>query len=144
MAGGGLFDLSAMMFPSTDPFAYPNQPMTALENRQFAKQEYPYDFNMYSQTKSTSSPLFDDLDAQFLGPMPQHLLHGQRSDNEMPSMNVPLDMMTGVVSNCTVNGGASHWAQQQGRQGEVTPGMNSDHIYGEDWSVGWMDQGYRQ
>jgi hypothetical protein len=27
-----LTDVSAMMFPSTDPFAYPNQPMTTFEN----------------------------------------------------------------------------------------------------------------
>ncbi len=29
----GLTDLSAMMFPSSDPFAYPNQPMLSYENR---------------------------------------------------------------------------------------------------------------
>ena len=32
----GLPDLSAVMFPSTDPFAYPNQPMMTLENNTFA------------------------------------------------------------------------------------------------------------
>jgi hypothetical protein len=32
----GLPDMSAMMFPSTDPFAYPNQPMMTLENNAFA------------------------------------------------------------------------------------------------------------
>ncbi|KAI4154399.1 MAG: hypothetical protein LQ340_001710 [Diploschistes diacapsis] len=31
----GLPDLSAMMFPTGDPFAYPNQPMTTLEDHNF-------------------------------------------------------------------------------------------------------------
>jgi len=143
MAGGGLFDLSAMMFPSTDPFAYPTQPMTTLENRRFAKQEYPYDPNMYSQASDSSTgPAFENLDAQFFGPMPSYVMQGQTSANEMPNMSVPFDI-TGATGSSSMSDGDSQWAQQHGRQGAVTPGMNMDQIFGEDWSMGWMDQGYR-
>ncbi len=144
MAGSGLFDLTAMMFPSTDPFAYPNQPMTTLENRQFAKQEYPYHPNMYNQASdSTTSPPFDNLDAHLFGQMPPYVMQGQTSGNEMPDMSVPLDMAGGICTSA-MGGEDGQWAHQQGRQGVFTPGMNLDQIFGEDWSVGWMDQGYRQ
>lgn len=137
MAGGGFFDLSAMMFPSTDPFAYPTQPLTALENRQFPKQEYPYDPNMYSQASDSSTgPAFENLDAQYIGPMPSYVMQGHTSGNPMPNMSVPFDL-TGGTGSSSMSDGDGQWA------GVATPGMNMDHILGEDWSVGWMDQGYR-
>ena len=144
MANSGLFDLSAMMFPSTDPFAYPTQPMTTLENHQLGKQEYPYNSNMYDQaSSSTSGPPFDGLDAQLFGPMPSFLMQGHTLGNEIQNMTMPLDM-PGGTSTSAMNSGESQWAQQQGGQGVVTPGVNFDQIFGEDWSAGWMDQGYRQ
>lgn len=144
MAGGGLFDLSAMMFPSTDPFAYPNQPMTTLENCQLAKQEYPYDPNLFSQTSnSTTGPAFENLDAQLFGPMPSYVIQGQTSGNEMQNISVPFNT-TGGTSTSALSGADGQWAPQHSRTGVVTPGMNLDQIFGEDWSVGWMDQGYRQ
>ena len=144
MAGSGLFDLSSMMFSPTDPFAYPNQPMTALENRQVPKQEYPYNPNIYDQPpNSSTSPPFENLGAQLFGPMPPYIMQGQTPRNEISNMSMPMDMSGGSY-NAAMSGLDGQEAHQQGRQGVVTPGLNLDHIFGEDWSVGWMDQGYRQ
>jgi hypothetical protein len=74
-------DLSAMMFPSGDPFAYPNQPMTEFDN---IKQE-----NMTDVQNSPAAPLFlpngtsgsgiyDDLEGQLFGPIPPYLMQGQQ------------------------------------------------------------------
>lgn len=132
------------MFSSSDPFAYPNQPMATFENRQFAKQEYPYNQNMYNQnSNSTTSPDFDNLDSQRYGHMPPYVMQGQTPGDGLPDMSVPLDM-SGGASTSAMNCSDGPWVQQPGRQGVVTPGMNLDQIFGEDWSVGWMDQGYRQ
>ena len=144
MVGSGFFDLSSMMFSSTDPFAYPNQPMTALENRQFHKQEYPYNPNVYNRPSNpTNSPPFENLDAQLFGPIPMYMMQCHTTRSEVPNMSVPMDISEGA-STLAMSDGDSPWAQSQGRQEVVTPGMNLDHIFGEDWSVGWMDQGYRQ
>ena len=132
------------MFSSSDPFAYPNQPMTILESRQFAKQEYPYNQNMYNQNSNPSTSLpFENLDAQLYGHMPPYMMQGQTPRDRLPNMSVPLDM-SGGASTSAMNSGDGPWAQQQGRHGVVAPGMNLDQIFGEDWSAGWMDQGYRQ
>ena len=52
----GLPDLSAMMFPTTDPFAYPNhQPMTTLEDNAFANGSPPGSSGTHS-ANGMSSP----------------------------------------------------------------------------------------
>lgn len=75
-------DLSAMMFPSADPFAYPNQPTAAFDN---IKQD-----NIGMMNNSQIPPMFlsngaptptsgryDDLEGQLFGPLPPYLTQGQ-------------------------------------------------------------------
>jgi hypothetical protein len=93
----GLPDLNAMMFPSNDPFAYPNQPMTTFENLQFnqngaAKTEDTFanlangDFNM----NLINSPTTQNLDpgVQVYGPLPPYLDQSQ-SVTGMDSLTLP-------------------------------------------------------
>ncbi|KAF1842958.1 uncharacterized protein K460DRAFT_356749 [Cucurbitaria berberidis CBS 394.84] len=93
-------DISTMMFPSTDPLAYPNQPMTMFENT------HPHVFD-----RNTSSPIvggiphqmsgidikphpanfpptgmssgpgrrLNDNDVQLFGPMPMYMMHGAQA-----------------------------------------------------------------
>ena len=118
--------------------------MTTLESHQFGKQEYPYNPNMYNQDpNSTTGPPFDNLDGQLFGPIPPYLMQGHALGNEMQNMSIPLDM-AGGASVSAADGSNGQWPQQPGRPSVVTPGMNLDQLFGEDWSAGWVDQGYRQ
>ena len=128
-------DLSAMMFPSADPFAYPNQPMTTLENRQFIKQENPLDSGIYNLA-STTSASYDGLKSQMFGRMSPYLMQGQQPCFGMQSMNSADATATSVSMD------AGGWPQQPQRSGG-TPGVNFDQLFGEDWG-GWMNQGYQQ
>ena len=149
-SGTGLPDLSAMMFPSTDPFAYPTQPMTFLENRQTTKRENSYSPRsvnkpqMYATTPTSSSTPYDSLEVQTFGPFPPYLMMGQQGMG-MQAMDGPLGMSDAEPGGnlMSMSGDDTGWAQQQARTGG-TPGVNLDEIFGEEWGGGWMNQGYRQ
>src|SRR5438045_682122 len=76
-------ELGAMMFPSADPFAYPNQPMIGFENRQ-PKQEFVGNMldtsvpNIYLSNSATnvSSP-YDNIEGQLFGPLPPYLMQNE-------------------------------------------------------------------
>ena len=76
-------DLSAMMFPSSDPFAYPNQPMTALENAGFGAVDAAGPFQpqqaYYSNGSTTPNTSDGKLEPglelhNFFGPIPAWLM----------------------------------------------------------------------
>ncbi|KAF2477020.1 uncharacterized protein BDR25DRAFT_309339 [Lindgomyces ingoldianus] len=96
-------DVSAMMFPSADPFAYPNQPMTTFENNNLQNFEpktsspsrsnlgfqasgvdmksHPATFGPSSHPKGNvpidpRAPHPSDNDVQLFGPMPMYLMQG--------------------------------------------------------------------
>lgn len=134
----GVPDLSAMMFPSADPFAYPNQAMVEFES---IKQEDFGSLNVGNQgpsiflSSSTSGPgVYDDLEGQLFGPMPPYLMQGQQFD------------MSQMQANNTIPG----LGQDMGYHSGVTPTgeMNFDGIFsggnGEDWRNVVADSRYRQ
>lgn len=133
-----------MMFPSADPFAYPNQPMTTLESRNFIKSEDCFDANMYdlANTPIAGGP-YDNLDAQIYGQLPPYLMQGQQPGTGLQNASPPLGMnFMGPDPNIlAMNDGNDGWAGQQARTGSVQ-GMNLDQIFGEDWSSGWINSGY--
>ncbi|MCJ1389554.1 hypothetical protein MMC18_002411 [Xylographa bjoerkii] len=120
-------DLSAMMFPSNDPFAYPNQPMTTLENRQFTKQENYDPGGLYTSTPNNNSP-YENPDVQLFGPLPPYLMGGHHPG-----------MMQGLGPQIDMSGAGVDWSAQQ--QPGRPHGMNMDEIFGEEWKGGWMDTG---
>lgn len=128
---GGLPDLSAIMFPSNDPFEYPNQPMTMLENHQIEQQEATYDPNnpntIYSGNPTTSNASYENLGVELFGPLPPYLMVGQQPSMGMQSLSGEMDMS-----------GAGDWGPPQPTR---TPGLNMDDVFGSDWKGGWMDQG---
>jgi hypothetical protein len=118
-------DISTMMFPSADPLAYPNQPMTAFENK------HPQAFDRTIGTPGASSlshPMsssmdlkgqpamfaptsipngsgrhLNDSEAQLFGPMPMYLMQGAQQYRgyppqpgmQMPGANMQFDEMMG-------------------------------------------------
>ena len=130
-SGHGVPDLSAMMFPSPDPFAYPNQPMTTLENRYSIKQENTTGQNMFDSSTTTAG--YENMNA--------HLYNGMAPFNMMPGQEpsgtfIPQDMsIPGADS--------SRNFMAPPNPGRRIQGTEYDQLFGEDWG-GWMDQGYRQ
>lgn len=131
------------MFPSADPFAYPNQPMTTLENRNLIKSEEGFDVNMYdlSSTPMMGGTYNNNPNAQIYGPLPPYLMQGQ------PGATVR-DPSTPLQTYYTVNdpnlmamsNGNGGWFQHRASNGE-TQAEESNQEFG-DWNNGWMNQGY--
>ncbi|KAH8815871.1 fungal-specific transcription factor domain-containing protein [Xylogone sp. PMI_703] len=119
--GIGIPDLS-VMFPSGDPFAYPNQPMMEFENNinnLNIKQENPgatpgdptdisNDNNVYPDTgmgmfmgngtTGQGQKLFDDIEGQLFGPLPPYLMQGQQTGSGFDTIpgQPPTSVMNGI------------------------------------------------
>jgi hypothetical protein len=134
----GLPDLSAMMFPSADPFAYPNQPMMEFES---IKQE---NVNMHSTQPPTmflsngaSGPgIYDDLEGQLFGPLPPYLMQGQPPFDAAGQIDAGQSLISGLSPpGMTYNTGAT-----------PNSDLNFDGIFsgdGEEWSSMMSDQQFR-
>ena len=120
-----------MMFPSADPFAYPNQPMMEFDN---IKQENIGNMPQPNYLLNGTQPgIYDDLEGQLFGPIPPYLMQGQpnfdvsQMDAGMSGLNPQeLSYHTGVTPN-----------------GE----MNFEAIFlgeGDEWSSSLADQRFRQ
>lgn len=132
-------DLSAMMFPSADPFAYPNQPMMEIEN---IKQENLGGIDnpsqvpsMFLSNSSSGSGMYDDLEGQLFGPIPPYLMQGQQPFDVSGQLDPGSNMMPGL-----------HQSDMLYHTG-MTPNadMNFDGIFsgdGDDWS-NMTDQRFR-
>ncbi|KAG9232522.1 fungal-specific transcription factor domain-containing protein [Amylocarpus encephaloides] len=133
-------DLSAMMFPSSDPFTYPqNQPMMEYDN---VKQENLGHFNpspepgmFIPNNAATGSGIYDDLEGQLFGPLPPYLSQGQQNFDFQPQMNLDPSMMSGMNT------------QNMTYQSGFTPDENMNFVLTGDnggWSDMTSDPRYRQ
>lgn len=131
-------DLSAMMFPTSDPFAYPNQPMTTLENQNYIKQE---DGLFSPSIPTTASFPNQSFDAQFGAVQNFVLIPSSQQQPQQPDWALQ-GMMNG---NDDMVGISPSWPPQQSSatRGLAPTQGHYDQIFGEDWG-GWMNQGYRQ
>lgn len=143
----GLPDFSAVMFPSGDPFAYPNQSVMSLEDHQYIKSAPLFNSSnsdsMYSFTPTSSTAPYDNSAVQLFGPLPPYLLQGQPYGMGTQSIDprMELDGTDGEADMIGMNDGIGGWPPQQ----PVKPaGMNLDDIFGEEWKAGWFDQGFAQ
>ncbi|KAG9246269.1 fungal-specific transcription factor domain-containing protein [Calycina marina] len=125
-------DLSAMMFPSADPFAYPTQPNM---NPDGAKGE---DFGtpdagcqggapmFLSNESGMNSTPYDDLEGQLFLPIPPYMMHGQQNFGMGGQIQVPAMESQQDMNYCS----------------GVTPraDMYFDNIFpGEDWNNSMLD-----
>lgn len=75
-------DLGAMMFPSADPFAYPNQPMMNFDSLQqkprFMGNSIDTSMpNIFIGSGAGVSSPYDNLEGQLFGPLPPYLMQNQ-------------------------------------------------------------------
>lgn len=170
----GVPDLSAMMFPTSDPFAYPNQPMTTLENSGCVKQEEnlsPTDlYPPPDGTISTTAPPFQNFDMQFQ--MPDYMMQSNHNHNNNNNHNnqIPAggnwglpeapSMMMGANTNANDNMDGSRsagggggggvvppWPPQQQQQQQPQQQQQQQRSYDQLFGEdwgGWMNQGYNR
>lgn len=134
--GGGFPDLSIMMFPTNDPFAYPNQPMTTLENLQDTGEDQTFNIQMFNG--GTYRGAYSNLNAPFYGPLPSYQIPKIRGSTDVGGTQTA-GQPSGIAN--------QNWTTQQpgGERFRCPPVEgNWDAMFGEDWSGGWTDQGYRQ
>ena len=125
------------MFPSGDPFAYPNQPMTTIENDDFlddmtgvanANQAPPDPFALQQsaqqQPSCSTDPsaglyAFDNgIEVQLFGPLQPYLVQGQQ-----PGLGVDMAAFQGAVPTAGTGTGA-------------TSGNDGDLMGTQDWATG--------
>ncbi|KAL9019608.1 MAG: hypothetical protein Q9185_003150 [Variospora sp. 1 TL-2023] len=132
----GFTDLSTMMFPSNDPFAYPNQPMTMFENLHDSRQDPQFNLPMFNN--GSDREIYNSLNTPFYGPLPSYVMpstHGSPGAGVLQSAEESITLP------------AQEWNQQppHGRFQRPPTGSSWDTVFGEDWSGGgWTNQGYRQ
>lgn len=129
-------DLGAMMFPSADPFAYPNQPLMEFDNHQQKMQvtgnmlDEPSISNMFYNNGSGVPTAYDSLEGQLFGPLPPYLMQNQ------PNADMMQMEMNGMPrTNPSVHSGLNPYAA-----------MRFDEIFMEDndeWNKMWGDQTYK-
>ena len=141
----GLPDLGTIMFPTTDPLEYPNQPLSILENRNFAQSDDQFDQMLFSagHTPSTTNSSAESSDAQIYGGMPPYMMQGQHSAMNFQPMGSAMTMERNTFM--AVDDGNRDWSMQQMPQSEtgITATMDFAPIPGDSWGQ-WGDQAYNQ
>ena len=148
------------MFPSDDPFAYPNQPMTAIENHQSnaSPSSGTRDGNLYarssaqdnlfsistrptsanaapsSSTMTTGAPFDPGLEAQFFGPIQSYF-----NQNQQVGSGLDLGLGIGMMGDMGVQ------AQREGGMdgdalGQWGSGRDVDGRQRREWE-GWGNGG---
>jgi hypothetical protein len=134
-------DLGAMMFPSADPFAYPNQAMMSFDNLQqkpgFMGNSIDTSVpNMFIGGRANVSSPYDNLEGQLFGPLPPYLMQAQ----------LGVDM-----SQMDMSGIPGFNAQEMRGHTGLTPGVgvnvNFDDLFAggnDEWNNMLGDQVYMQ
>ncbi|EDN97707.1 hypothetical protein SS1G_12561 [Sclerotinia sclerotiorum 1980 UF-70] len=161
--------LTGLMFPSSDPFAYPNQPMMEFD-AQHLKQENDLDdpraqqIYMSGSGAGTGTVMYDDLEGQIFGPIPAYMIHNQQGfelsgGGQGGSGNRMGGLIQGGNANATGTAGTGPGVGVRPGNTGFNPqnlvyntGMNLDGIFdnvggdtrgtGEEWN-GMSDQGFR-
>lgn len=132
-------DLSAMMFPSADPFAYPNQPMAAFDNIKqdnisiMSNSQIPPLF-LSNSTPTPSSGRYDDLEGQLFGPLPPYLTQGQPNYDLNPHIGTVPGIIGGLGQDMNYHTGVTPSNEMAG---------NFDGFFsgdGDEWSNNITDQ----
>jgi hypothetical protein len=155
--GDSLADLRGLMYPSTNPFAYGNQPLAMLEDSQTITPEQLASFAgpaSVFEVPASDSGAQDMAFGSFQNPVftnpPQqgmYQTYGQGSGLSSPSSNrpnFPITESAGPPRLNHLNMDEAFWQQiDKGRTG-LTSGVNLDELFGSDsgWSPMYMDQGY--
>ena len=116
-------DFNMMMFPSQDPFAYPNPPMTTLEAHQIHGPYSPSsiapsssDPNNQNLSSNLSPTTFDDFNPQAFGHLPPYLMQAQQPGMGFQGSIDPsaYQMQESSMSNSSTGGGPNMMALSPG------------------------------
>lgn len=136
-----LTDISTMMFPSADPMAYPNQPMTTFEDNH--PQAFGFKHGSPSITQMpyqvTGVDIKPNLAAFSPGGMATVQMGPRRPDNEVQLFGpMPMYLMQGAQPRAFHPQQASQSAHMTGHEGTS---MSLDDLFsGEEWAQAFMDQ----
>jgi hypothetical protein len=157
-------DMKPVMFPSDNPFAYPNQPMSTLEAQHVVNAEQtisyssPATSSMYNlggnNNQVPASLSFDNTRMPaFAGSfnVAQHFMQqGRQMSTPMdgaPSFGAPPQIEPVDLNAVNFPGGEGYWSQMDrvsgGRTGLTPGGINLDELFGgEGWSNIWNAQSF--
>ena len=127
-------DISTMMFPSADPLAYPNQPMTAFEN----KHPQAFDRSTGTPVSGHPPPLPTSMDLKGHPAMfaPTSMPHAPARHMESEAQiftSMPMYMMQGAQQ-------YRGYPPQHGMPMQASNNMPFDELmHQEDWSQSFMD-----
>jgi len=145
-----LYKLDAMMFPTGDPFAYPNQqplmdfPTPSAEERpgpgpgQGGGGQPPDTMQFYMPS------IYDDIEGQLLGPLPPYLAQHHAGQAHQPmDINSQVYNAAGMLSMPPVQGANPHGLTAQQRQQREINAMLADPNFRADWGDILGNGGYR-
>ncbi len=125
------FNLNAMMFPSADPFAYPNNPITILENQQSTQRPLsstPVENSILMPDQIVNNT-YDNVEVQLYGPLPPYLAQAQQA---MPGISLPVNQH---APSGTVPSFPNVYMPRPGAAAGQQAGFNLDEIFGNnEWS----------
>lgn len=143
--GHGFTDLSAMMFPSADPFAYPNQLMPSLDNGRFIKRESCIGSTTYNANAEVTKGPCNKFDAPMFRLSPGIMMHGQQTGPLEHTTDSSLDDLgRGFGNNAVImmNANDDSEIMHQHLGSSLIPETKLDHSFEEDWGSAWMNHGY--
>ena len=112
-----LYKLDAMMFPSEDPFAYPNQPVMDFGVPSHHRRNQPGHPSSGSQQQDAvqfyMSNVYGDIEGQVLGPIPPYFV--QASHNQGLDLSAQMYNASGILP-ASLQPSHVHQAQQQAAQ----------------------------
>jgi hypothetical protein len=161
--------MDAMMFPSEDPFAYPNQPLMDPASHHAGNQTSQPGGGQSHDTMQFYIPnMYDGIEGQLLEPIPSYLMqqgqgqgqrhpqpHGLNATPQMFNTSNMLAMQPGHGSNPHQQPQQQHHQQmaqhahqhphQQHQQGNIMEEMLTDPNFRGDWDemLGTGTTGYR-
>ncbi|KAF6825568.1 C6 transcription factor [Colletotrichum plurivorum] len=136
--------LDSLMFPSEDPFAYPNQPMMELG---YQKGPGP-NVSGPPDTSSFIMPgAFDEIDTQLLGQSPAYFLQGQgQQHHHQPGFDISNMYQHSGYGSMPDAARLEHarraHMQQQQRPGDLDR-MFAESNYQGNWAAGLLRNGYQ-
>ncbi len=151
-----LLDLGSLIYPSTNPFAYGNQPLSILEDTQMMTAEQQTLLGgstpAFTIPGSTYGPQNVDFNHFSNAPLktlqPQAMYQHDRSGVTTPQRhtlpNFHLPQSRSVQETGDANLDEDFWRQMAEGRTALTPGINLDELFGSDggWNSVYMDQAF--
>ncbi|KAH8909980.1 hypothetical protein BR93DRAFT_444523 [Coniochaeta sp. PMI_546] len=145
-----LYKLDAMMFPTGDPFAYPNQqplmdfPIASPQARQGGPHNGGGGGGQNPDSMQFYMPnMYDDIEGQLLGPLPPYLAQHHGQTHHGLDINSQVYNAASMLSMPPVQGSHSHNLTAQQRHQREIDAMLADPNFRGDWGDILGNGGFR-